>query len=156
MSGSILEGIQGVVPSYCELCSEFQDIMLVETYPKGISIEVQNPINRSFGVTHAVSLLGKPPQNPMMPPMPSTGPHRTYQFGAYFVDGKTTKVTAAFNTTKDVSLLNIDHKWSRDLRSRFSTFVSVESSRVFALSCSSFTNLSGCVRPVLVALACFL
>ena len=120
----ILEGLRKDVPTYSDLCSEFQDILLVDTYNKGLSIDVQNPINPAFGVIHSVSLIGRPPSNPMAPPPPSSGPHRTYSFGAYYVPAKNTKVHALFNTASGLSTMTVDHKHDKDLKFRLNSYVS--------------------------------
>ena len=120
----LLEGIRGDVPSYCELCSEFQDILLAETYTKGLTIDFQNPVNRHFGVTHSVKLIGKPPQNPFSPPPAVSGtPYKTYTLGAYLLNGKRSALNATYCLSTGVSIFNLDHKWKAGLKTRLNTYV---------------------------------
>lgn len=121
----LLEGIRKDVPSYCDMSSEFQDILLAETYPRGITVDFQNPVNKRFGITHSLRLTGKPPQSPFAPPQPAGGPsHRSYSIGAYLLNRHGTQISASHCVSTGLATLNVDHKWRQGLKSRLNVYVS--------------------------------
>lgn len=120
----LLEGIRKDVPSYCDMSSEFQDILLAETYPRGITVDFQNPVNKRFGITHSLRLTGKPPQSPFAPPQPAGGPsHRSYSIGAYLLNRHGTQISASHCVSTGLATLNVDHKWRQGLKSRLNVYV---------------------------------
>ncbi len=112
--------------SYSELCSAFQDILLAESYGKGLTVEMQNPLNRKFGITHSVKLTGKPPVNPFAPPptpSPDAPSHRAYSVGSYLLLSKATQLSASHCVSSGATVFTLSHRWNRSLKTRLNSFV---------------------------------
>ena len=77
LSGALtdLSLVQARVPSYEETHAEVQGILLPPTLPKGVSVQLLQPLSRHFALTHRVLLeSGKPASNNPFAAMMGGGP----------------------------------------------------------------------------------
>lgn len=67
--------------SYEDVHTEVQSILLPPTLPKGVTVHVQQPLNKHFALMHKVGLAPGEMKQTMFGPMPGPG-HRFYALGA--------------------------------------------------------------------------